>query len=389
MKNILVVTGWFPSEEEPMNGNFVKDQIEILQKEWGDKVKFTVMVVSYPTDIKSRVLKNRSTTFRPFGNPEIKVFHDQPYIVSHKLDLGVSKAIKDSVISTYNKIISEVGEPDFIWAVTLSGAFATVAINEKSTKKIPFILQEHSNKLTMHIKNCWQKEQLTKLRNEKFEILPVAKRQVDQFRNQGFTQDIEVVPNPVSNLFFNSAITKSADKSLNILCVGRLSDIKDPLLQVNTAAALQSSGVDFTWNFIGDGEMRQEVENAIKVVKLSNFILHGLKTKEEIIKALKKADVFVLTSKSENCPVALIEAQAMGVPCVVVENNASEYVVLEGNGLAVSNNPVQLADAIKEFSQDKVSESESIRARAYKVFSPEKFAEKLAFYMLSNQSITS
>jgi glycosyltransferase involved in cell wall biosynthesis len=369
-----------------MNGNFVKDQVKILQEQWGNKAKFTVLVISYPKDIKTKFINNNTSTFESFGNPEIKVYHCQPEIISHKVNRGVSRATNKAIHESYSKVIAEIGEPDFIWAVTLTGAYAAISINEIKVKKTPFILQEHSNQLSMHIKNVWQKEQLLKMQTEEFSILPVAKRQEAQFRFQNLNQPLEIVPNPVSESFFDTEILASKDKGIEILCVGRLSDIKDPLLQVEIAKELKSKGTEFTWNFIGDGEMREEVEQAINKTHLDDFILHGYKSKDEILKALQTADVFVLTSKSENCPVALIEAQAMGVPCVVVKNDASEYVVLQNNGKAESNNPVNLANAISELADYKRSESLAIRERAYAMYSPEIFAGKMSNYIFSNSS---
>jgi len=100
----------------------------------------------------------------------------------------------------------------------------------------------------------------------------------------------------------------------------------------------------------------------------------------EISKTLDTVHCFVLPSLYENCPVALLEAQVKGLPCVCTINGASEKVMLPGNGIAVADNgegdelAVALLQMISTYSSyDRVG----IRRRSIAEFAPEVFAKKM------------
>jgi glycosyltransferase involved in cell wall biosynthesis len=65
--------------------------------------------------------------------------------------------------------------------------------------------------------------------------------------------------------------------------------------------------------------------------------------------ALQEAEIFVLTSNYEGMPNALIEAMAMGLPCVTTDYSEGRGTVIrnEQDGLVVPrNNPEVLSQAI-------------------------------------------
>ena len=71
-------------------------------------------------------------------------------------------------------------------------------------------------------------------------------------------------------------------------------------------------------------------------------------TRHELLTLLGTADTFVLASFQEGLPIALIEAMALGLPCIATNVNAIPEAVESGqNGILVTpNDPIQLRDAI-------------------------------------------
>lgn len=67
---------------------------------------------------------------------------------------------------------------------------------------------------------------------------------------------------------------------------------------------------------VGDGELRNEIENKILQLKLKEkVILTGVRS--DVSNFLQAMDVFVFPSLYEGLPVTIIEAQAAGLPCLI------------------------------------------------------------------------
>jgi glycosyltransferase involved in cell wall biosynthesis len=97
--------------------------------------------------------------------------------------------------------------------------------------------------------------------------------------------------------------------------VGRFTEIKDPLLFVELAAALKSSALPIRFVMVGDGPLRSTVETKISQHGLSSdFTLTGWQ--RNMPKIYSGIDVLVSTSINEGTPVTIIEAMATGCPFV-------------------------------------------------------------------------
>ncbi len=102
-----------------------------------------------------------------------------------------------------------------------------------------------------------------------------------------------------------------------IICVGRLVPAKGHLVLLRAVSNLRRNGVDLRLRLIGDGPERAVIESFLTTEKLeASVVLEGALNHEETKQRLAEADIFVLASFAEGLPVALMEAMAMGIPCV-------------------------------------------------------------------------
>ncbi|MGN0572521.1 MAG: glycosyltransferase [Acutalibacteraceae bacterium] len=98
--------------------------------------------------------------------------------------------------------------------------------------------------------------------------------------------------------------------------VGRLDPPKNPLFSVDIAEATVSKNPNAKIVFIGDGELRAEVENRIAEKNIKdNVILTG--AVDNVNEWLSAIDCILMPSLFEGLPFALVEAQAAGLHCVV------------------------------------------------------------------------
>ena len=105
--------------------------------------------------------------------------------------------------------------------------------------------------------------------------------------------------------------------STRILCTGRLVGAKGQAILILATAALKQKGYSLQVTLIGDGEDRRALEKLTAEYQLQmDVVFAGARSHAEVMEHLGVSDLFVLPSFAEGVPVALMEAMAIGVPCV-------------------------------------------------------------------------
>jgi len=135
-----------------------------------------------------------------------------------------------------------------------------------------------------------------------------------------------------------SVNTKVIDNDvLSIISVARLHWKKGFLYTLEALAKLKKQGVKFHYTIVGDGNAYEEIVYAIHQLDLTDSVtLVGKKSRTEIIALYNASEVFIQYSITEGFCNAVLEAQAMGLLCVVsdaeglaenVAHNESGWVV--------------------------------------------------------------
>jgi len=123
---------------------------------------------------------------------------------------------------------------------------------------------------------------------------------------------------------------------LKIVTVSRLSREKSLPTIIETAVELKKSGMEFEWTIVGDGEMRNNLENAITHNDLTNnVILVG--QKDNPYPWIKYADMMVHPSKVESFGIVLLEAMALGTPCISAPSLGAFDLIDGSNGIICDN----------------------------------------------------
>jgi colanic acid/amylovoran biosynthesis glycosyltransferase len=98
-----------------------------------------------------------------------------------------------------------------------------------------------------------------------------------------------------------------------LLAVGRLHAVKDHAFLVRACARLRDHGLDFVCAIAGDGPERQRLVSLIGENRLQDRLtLLGHVPPSRIDSLYRRADVVVLTSRSEGIPLVLMEAMVRG-----------------------------------------------------------------------------
>jgi glycosyltransferase involved in cell wall biosynthesis len=100
-----------------------------------------------------------------------------------------------------------------------------------------------------------------------------------------------------------------------VATVGRLTAIKDHALFLEASARISRANPTAIFLIAGDGELRRELEAAALSLGIADRV-RFLGWRRDLDTVYGATDVFMLTSRNEGTPVALIESLAAGVPVV-------------------------------------------------------------------------
>lgn len=133
------------------------------------------------------------------------------------------------------------------------------------------------------------------------------------------------------------------------ISTGRLEAVKDHSTMLKAFNAIINSYPDMKLVLVGQGAKRPEIEDMIRSLGLhESVIMLGQRT--DVPDLLNGADGFVLSSRWEGMPLALMEACAVGLPAVATNVGGNREVVRDGvtGYLVPAGDPEALAEAMQK-----------------------------------------
>lgn len=163
-----------------------------------------------------------------------------------------------------------------------------------------------------------------------------------------------VIPNAINPVFIRPQYM--GEKRKVIAGAGRLNDQKNFGLLIRAFAKIATEFPEYNLIIYGKGDKEQELKSLIDSLGLQGRVeLPG--NIQNIAEEMEKNTMFVLSSDFEGMPNALMEAMALGLPCVSTDCpcGGPRYLIQDGvNGLLV---PVGDADKMAEAMRKILSDS--------------------------------
>jgi glycosyltransferase involved in cell wall biosynthesis len=196
-----------------------------------------------------------------------------------------------------------------------------------------------------------------------------TKNKIRHLVKPSFWDDIAVTYTCVDPRQIDKVITKANDRTalrkqfgfkkddFLVLCVGQFIDRKGRWVYLESAKLMKSDRAIFVW--LGPKALGEEETHRIQEYELGSNFRFMLSsdigpTREKILEFFLIADVFALPSFVEGLPIALLEAMALGLPCISTNVYAIPEAIKHGEtGLLVdSGDAVALAREIKRLRND-------------------------------------
>lgn len=150
--------------------------------------------------------------------------------------------------------------------------------------------------------------------------------------------NICVIPNARTFMPFEHKNT-GADGTHTVLAVGRYNSQKAFDRLINAWARIDARS-GWSLRLVGDGELRDELQNQIDSLGLSESVVLG-SAETDMLPVYRNADIYALTSLYEGLPMVLLEAQAASLPIVsmackcgprdVITDGVDGFIVPEGD----------------------------------------------------------
>jgi glycosyltransferase involved in cell wall biosynthesis len=139
-----------------------------------------------------------------------------------------------------------------------------------------------------------------------------------------------------------------------VTTVGRLTAVKNHRLFLHMARALAVSHPATVFLIAGDGDLRKELESAAAALDLAGRV-RFLGWRRDLETLYAATDVFLLTSRNEGTPVALIESMAAGCAAVSTDVGGVRDVIEDpGMGRVVTEDVPRIAARVAELLDDPV-----------------------------------
>ena len=178
---------------------------------------------------------------------------------------------------------------------------------------------------------------------------------------------INVITPAIDIGFFTSKETKKENEILQIVTVARLHWKKGLEYTLEALTILKQQSIPFHFRIIGDGEERERLVFAAHQLGILEHIeLVGKLSPIEVRQTLDKADVYLQYSIQEGFCNAVVEAQSMGLLCIVSDaEGLSENILDSKTGWIIpKRQPKLLAQKIKEVQNMSLFEKKVIQQNA-------------------------
>ena len=369
-KNILFISSWYPNEEDPTLGIFVRRHA-ISASRYNN-----VKVLSLKKD--NNISQIKIEEYKKNGIHEFMVSYPE---VKTSLPL-ISTYLKfKKLLNTYDQgleyLILKGFSPDIVHCNVMD-PIGVIGLNWRNKRNIPYVITEHWTGYTnldgRYENNKKLKFFIPNIANKAEWILPVSKDLEKSLIEKGLGKKHKVIRNVVDTDKFTHTPTK---QNQFIVIADLENEQKNILGIIETFKRFIKTNTNVTLTIAGGGCDEAEIRSEIKRLNLLDKInLIGRVDANILSDQLNKSYGLILFSNYENLPCVIVESFACGVPVISTDVGGISEIINETNGVLIqSKNKEELLEAMN-FTMNNKWNKNKIRQFAIDNFSVDKIGKE-------------
>ena len=334
---MLVLPAWYPTAAQPLSGPFVRDHARAAAAQ-GHRV--VVLVDEGPRDdVRGffTLAEERDGALRVFR----LAYRPSTVRVSYLLGaLEVARRLRreGTPVDVLHAHIHRMG-----WPAVLAGKLL----------RRPVVITENSSE--------WPRRLMTPaaLRRARASfpraalVCPVNERLQRAIESYGVRARFRIVPNTVDTDVFHFTPRAQSEEPTRLVNVARHLEVKGLDVLLRAFAAVAAGRPKLKLELIGDGPLTPDLQTTRRRAReRARVVRRSRRQPPEIAARLAASDVFVLSSLSENMPLAVLEALCCGLPVVATDVGGVPEAVGADGALAQPGDAEGLAAAIESVLDD-------------------------------------
>lgn len=368
---VLILTGTYPCNEDPLPSIFTHNQVKALQK-----AGYDVSVLL--TDVRS-IRKKRPWGFSEYDFDGVHVYRYA--IPCGPLPYLCGFAARRAALNGYKRVQKIIGTPDLIHAHFSGAGYCAAAIKEKYG--VRYVVTEHGSNLL--------REPITKETNHFASIAyDNADRiiAVSSYLKNNMTRitdrSIVVFPNILPEQF--RVIDCDKDKEFAFITVGSLQFGKRMDLTIDAFDEVHHLYPETQLLIVGDGPLKNELREMVKKKGLNDSVdFLGVIPNNKMPEIYNKCHCFVLPSEMETFGVVYAEAAACGLPVIATDCGGPRDIVNKDNGILIPKNDVKALEKAMIVMIQKINyDYKTISVEIKKKFGKNSFLKKIEYLYQSS-----
>ncbi|MCE3294437.1 MAG: hypothetical protein K0R65_151 [Crocinitomicaceae bacterium] len=364
--HILLIPSWYPTAENPYNGNFIQRHAELLAE------KHRVTVLYFTSE------KIPEAEIETQQNGQLQVIHVRYPKKNNKIGQFLS------LRRSFNAAIKTIKQVDLIHVhVVLDRGILGVWAKKHFSK--PLVVTEHGSYLfreNYRQLSTRQKMIIIQTLKHVSAMSCVSQALADEIRYLFPRAKTALTPNVIRRDLFTIA-AKPSESTTRFIHISTLEPVKNVPEMIRAFELLDQTQPDFTLRIIcekADPEIRQQVESSVIRAKIR---LEGPLPIEKVAEAVQQSDALVMLSSHETFSCVIAEAWSAGKAIISTPVGIAAELPAEAGILVPEATSTGLNTALQQFIAAKNS-FDPVKIRALtEAYTPEAVAESFEQFYAS------
>jgi glycosyltransferase involved in cell wall biosynthesis len=333
--HILILSSWYPSDQQPFLGNFVRRHAQLLTHQYRVTVVNLICCDLASSNTVTQLQDGSVTEFQakyPKGS-KLTRFRNRKRIFSQALNQ----------VDTVDLIIGHVLLPHGWMFQEASKALYA-----------PFIWVEHGSYFRADVQKRWSTRErflLISTVSKASAIVSVSEVLKTNMQRIVTSKEIEVIGNHVDDALFTFQ-NKQPSENTRFLHVSTLDEnTKNPKGIIDACALLKKEGLSFEMTIVSDEDATALIEYTSDLGLSSLITFIGPQDWGSMPNFYHQSDAFVLNSDYETFSIVLAESLSTGTPIISTKVGIAHELPEDAVVLSEKNNPESLKNAMAQVIQ--------------------------------------